>query len=89
MNDPRDNTKLKTLVDRIVNLETEKAELAADIKELYAEAKAMGYKAPAVRKVVAIHLADASKREKMAELREEIRTYWATVTDAPMPPWVM
>ena len=44
--------QLRSLVDRIVRLEEEKAGLAADIKEIYEESKSAGWAKKAVRIVV-------------------------------------
>jgi uncharacterized protein (UPF0335 family) len=60
--------QLKSIVQRIERLEEEKKCIADDIKEVYAEAKANGYDAKVLRKVVAIRKRDL--RERRAE--EEI-----------------
>jgi len=44
--------QLKSIVERIERLEEEKAALAADIREVYAEAKGNGYDVKALRRVV-------------------------------------
>lgn len=44
--------QLKSIVERIERLEEEKAALAADIREIYAEAKGNGYDVKALRRVV-------------------------------------
>jgi uncharacterized protein (UPF0335 family) len=41
--------KLKSFVERIERLENEKAELAADVREVYAEAKGNGFDTKIVR----------------------------------------
>jgi len=44
--------QIKAIVERIERLEEEKAALTADIREVYAEAKANGYDVKALRRVV-------------------------------------
>ena len=44
--------QLKSLVERIERLEEERAALTADIREIYAEAKSMGFDVKALRSVV-------------------------------------
>lgn len=44
--------QIKSIVERIERLEEEKAALTADIREVYAEAKANGYDVKALRRVV-------------------------------------
>ena len=55
--------KLRMIVSKIERLEEEKAQIAADIKEVYNEAKSMGYEVKALRKVVSLRKQDRQKRE--------------------------
>lgn len=54
--------RLKSFIERIERLEEEKANLAADIRDIYAEAKGVGFDAPAIRKIVALRKKDEDKR---------------------------
>ena len=56
--------QLKSIVERIENLETEKAEVAEQIKEVFAEAKGNGYDVKTLRKVVRIRKQDRAKRQE-------------------------
>ena len=56
--------QLKSVVERIERLEEEKAALAADIKEVYAEAKGNGYDVKVLRKVVALRKRDLEERKE-------------------------
>lgn len=56
--------KLKQTVARIERLEQEKMELAAQIKDVYSEAKAFGYDTKALRKAVALRKVDRAEREE-------------------------
>lgn len=54
--------QLKSIIERIERLETEKAEVADQIKEVLSEAKGSGFDAKVLRKVVAIRKKDRAKR---------------------------
>ena len=54
--------QLRTLVERIERLEEEKRTIAADIKEVYAEAKGNGFDTKALRAVVRLRKQDANER---------------------------
>ena len=56
--------QLKAIVERVERLEEEKKEVADQIKEVYAEAKANGFDTKTLRKVVSL-------RKKAAEERQE------------------
>jgi uncharacterized protein (UPF0335 family) len=62
--------QLKTLIERIERLEEEKAALANDIKEVYAEAKGNGFDTKALRKVIRIRKMDSSEREEQDAILE-------------------
>ncbi|MAZ85627.1 MAG: DUF2312 domain-containing protein [Hoeflea sp.] len=54
--------QLRAFVERIERLEEEKKSIADDIKDVYGEAKAMGYDVKVMRKVVAIRKQDQNER---------------------------
>lgn len=56
--------QLKTIIDRIERLEEEKAALAADIKDIYAEAKGNGYLTKVIRKIIAIRKRDRAEMDE-------------------------
>lgn len=56
--------QLRAFVERIERLEEEKAALAADIREVYAEAKAMGYDIKTLRTVIRLRKQDAAERQE-------------------------
>lgn len=58
------NQQVKSFVERIEHLSEEKRTIAADIKEVYSEAKSMGYDTKAMRKVVALRRIDRNEREQ-------------------------
>src|SRR4029453_3709914 len=54
--------KLRPIAARSERLEEEKAALAADLREVYAEAKGNGFDAKALRTVIRLRKQDANKR---------------------------
>ena len=62
--------KLKSLVERIERLEEDKAAVANDLKEVYAEAKGEGFDTKIIRKVVRLRKADTAKRQEEEALIE-------------------
>lgn len=54
-------SQLKTIVERIERLEEDKAAVAADLKEVYAEAKGNGFDTKTLRKVVRYRKQDRAK----------------------------
>ena len=60
--------QLKTIVERIERLEEEKAAIAGDIKEVYAEAKANGFDTKTLRQVVRIRKQDSAERQEQEAL---------------------
>lgn len=70
--------KLKQFVARIERLEAEKAELGADLREVYAEVKTFGFDTKVMRKVVALRKQDAMER---AEQEALLDMYFEVVGD--------
>lgn len=62
--------RLKSYIERVERLEAEKSGLADDIKDIYAEAKAFGFDAKTMRKIVRLRKLDAEKRREEDELLE-------------------
>ena len=56
--------RLKSLIERIERLEEDKAVVANDIKEVFAEAKGEGFDVKILRKVVRIRKQDKAKRQE-------------------------
>jgi uncharacterized protein (UPF0335 family) len=56
--------KLRQTVAKIERLEEEKKEVAGQIKDVYAEAKSMGYDTKALRAVVRLRKQDRQEREE-------------------------
>jgi uncharacterized protein (UPF0335 family) len=62
--------QLKAFVARIERLEEDKANIMADMKEVYAEAKSNGYDTKILRKVVALRKIDRHERQETEALLE-------------------
>ena len=56
--------QLKSLIERIERLEEEKAALAGDIKDVYAEAKANGFDVKVLRKIISMRKRDFAERQE-------------------------
>lgn len=67
-----DAGRLHSLIQRIEKLETEKAGIAADIGEIYSEAKSAGYDVPVLRALIRERKQDA---EKLAEKNAMLDVY--------------
>ncbi len=62
--------KLKQYIARIERLEAEKTELAADIREVYSEAKTFGFDTKILRKTVSLRKIEAHERAEQEALIE-------------------
>jgi uncharacterized protein (UPF0335 family) len=60
--------QLRAVVERIEKLEEEKAAIAGDIKEVYAEAKANGFDTKTLRRVVQLRKQDSAERQEQEAL---------------------
>lgn len=56
--------QLRSLIERIERLEEEKKAIAADIKEIYGEAKSTGFDTKIMRKVVSLRKKDTAERQE-------------------------
>ena len=72
--------RLQSFVERIERLEAEKAALAADIREVYSEAKAVGFDPKTMRRVISLRKLESADREEQEALLE---TYMAALGMAP------
>lgn len=59
---------LKSFIERIERLEDEKKELGADIRDVYAEAKANGFDTKIMRKIISLRKMDESTRDEQTML---------------------
>lgn len=62
--------QLESFIQRIENLEETKAEIMADMKEVFAEAKAQGYDVKIMRQILKLRKMDQDDRAEQDELLE-------------------
>lgn len=60
--------RLTAFIERIERLEEEKAALMEDLKEVYAEAKGVGFDVKTIRKIISLRKMDTEKRRESEEL---------------------
>ncbi len=75
--------QLRAFVERIERLEEEKKTIADDIKDVYGEAKAMGFDTKVLRKVISIRKQDQNER---LEQEAVLDTYLHALGMADAPP---
>ena len=69
---PKDD-RLKSLIERVERLEEEKNNLVSDIKEVFSEAKGLGYDPKIMRKVLIIRKMDVDERLEQEALLDTYR----------------
>lgn len=62
--------RLKSFVERVERLEEEKKTLVEDIRDVYSEAKAVGFEPKIMRKIVSLRKTNLEKRREEQELLE-------------------
>ncbi|PCJ68228.1 MAG: DUF2312 domain-containing protein [Rhodobiaceae bacterium] len=62
--------QLRSFIERIERLEEEKAALAADIKEVYDEAKGNGFDTKILRQIVKLRAMDTAERQEAEAILE-------------------
>ncbi len=60
--------RLRSFVERIERLEEEKQALAADIREVYGEAKGTGFDVKVLRQIIRLRKMDDGDRSEMEEI---------------------
>ena len=68
--------RLRLLIERIERLEEEKKGIADDVKDVYAEAKAVGYDVKIIRQIVRLR---KMKPDDRAEMEAILDTYKAAL----------
>ena len=69
---PKDD-RLKSLIERVERLEDEKNNLLSDIKEVFSDAKGLGYDPKIMRKVLIIRKMDIDERLEQEALLDTYR----------------
>jgi len=75
---------LKVLIERIERLEDEKAEVAAQIRDVYAEAKGNGYDARTMRQIVRERKLTPQERAQRDALLDAYRADLGMLADTPL-----
>ncbi len=75
--------QLRAFVERIERLEEEKKTIADDIREVYGEARAMGFDTKVLRKVISIRKQDRNERMEQEAILD---TYLHALGMAEAPP---
>ena len=73
--------QLRSIIERVERLEEDKAGVAADLKEVFAEAKGNGFDTKIIRKVVALRKRDRAKRQEEEAL---IDLYMTALGELPL-----
>lgn len=71
--------KLRQTVSKIERLEDEKKEVAEQIKDVYSEAKSLGFDVKALRQVIRLRKVDRAEREEQEMILE---TYLIAIGEA-------
>lgn len=64
------NAQLKSIVERIERLEEDKAAIAEDIRQVYAEAKSNGFDVKTLRRVIALRKKESAERAEEQAILE-------------------
>ena len=75
--------RLKSFIERVERLEEEKRALAEDIKEVYAEAKGVGFDAKIMRQIVKIRKMDQDELDEQETLLDVYKRALGMVPDLP------
>ncbi len=62
--------QLRSIVERIERLEEEKAAIAADIREIFAEAKGNGFDTKAIRQILKLRKMEVAERHEQEAVLE-------------------
>ena len=76
MAEKKTDARLKSIIERVERLEEERKGLGADIREIYSEAKGVGFDPKILRKIIAIRKMDENARAEQEALLE---TYMAAL----------
>jgi uncharacterized protein (UPF0335 family) len=73
--------QLRSIIERAERFEQEKANIAADIRELFAESKAHGFCTKAIRQILKLRKQDSSEREEQEAV---LTTYMRSLGMLPL-----
>lgn len=65
-----DGKHLQSFIERVEKLDEERRAIGDDIKDVYSEAKGVGFDPKIIRKIVSIRKQDKAKRDEEAQILE-------------------
>ena len=68
-----DSTRLNSLIERIERLEEEKKRISSDIREIYAEAKGVGFDVKIMKAIIKLRKMNQADRDEQEFLLETYR----------------
>jgi uncharacterized protein (UPF0335 family) len=77
--------QLRQLIEQIERLEEEKKALAGDIRDKFAEAKAMGFDVKAMRKIISLRKKSQTERQEEESILAVYLHALGMLEDAPEP----
>lgn len=80
-----ENNQLKAFIERLERMDGEKDAIAADIKEIYGEAKSVGYDTKIIREVLRIRKQDPNERSNREAILD---TYLSALGMTPMEEYI-
>lgn len=76
--------QLRSIIDRVERLEEEKASIASDIRDVYAEAKSNGYDVKALRIIIRMRKQDTDERAELETILETYMHALGMLADTPL-----
>lgn len=65
--------RLRSLIERIERLESERSDIASDIRDIYAESKSAGFDTKIMKQIIKLRKMDAADRDEQEFLLEIYR----------------
>lgn len=65
--------QLRSIIQRVEKLEEEKSAIAADVRDVFAEAKGNGFDVKAIRTIIRLRKLDAQEREEQETILDTYR----------------
>lgn len=68
-----DSSRLRSIVERVERLEDEKKNIQSDIRDIFAEAKSVGFDSKAIKAVIKLRKMNAADRDEQEFILETYR----------------
>lgn len=81
--------QLRSIVERIERLEDEKKDIADQIRDVYAEAKAEGFDTKIIRQLISIRKKEPKVREEEQSVLEVYMSALGMIADLPLGQYAM